>query len=321
MGTTVALAIDIGGTKSETALVTSEGTLLPGTRFRAETGRGATTDELLRGVSQSIEASIRKLPDDARLSGVGIGAAGPVEIERGLVSPLNLPGWRDFPLRDAVTDIVTRVLRGTGNLDPLSVVFAVDGLSIALAEQWVGAARGARAMMGMIVSTGIGGGIVLDGMPVAGATGNAGHIGHIDVSGFDDRCACGRSGCLEAIASGPRTVAWAREQGWTGSSGEELSVAYASGDEVAVAAVQRSGRAIGRAIASASALLDLEVVAIGGGFSRVTPDLFELIRASVTADNGLGFVTKTRVVASGLSDEGPLIGTVAPLFLGRTAAG
>jgi glucokinase len=163
----------------------------------------------------------------------------------------------------------------------------------------------------MVVSTGIGGGLILGGHTVPGPTGNAGHIGHVEVAGFEDPCACGGRGCLEAVASGPRSVAWAREQGWTGSSGEELAESYAAGDGIARAAIARAGRAIGQAIGSVTALVDLELVAIGGGFSRATPDLFDHIRSGVEAHSGFEFTRKVRVVPSLLSDTGPLVGAAA----------
>jgi glucokinase len=163
----------------------------------------------------------------------------------------------------------------------------------------------------MIVSTGVGGGLVLGGRAAASPTGNGGHIGHVEVGGFDDPCACGGIGCLEAVASGPRTVAWAKAQGFGGETGEDLAVAHAAGDPVAVAAVARSGTALGHAIASAANLLDLDVVAIGGGFSRVSPALFEHARAAVAERTAFPFVSRVQIVPSGLSDEGPLIGAAA----------
>jgi glucokinase len=166
-------------------------------------------------------------------------------------------------------------------------------------------------VMGMVVSTGVGGGLILGGTAVAGPTGNAGHIGHIEVGGFDDPCDCGGVACLEAIASGPKTVAWAQRQGWPGSTGEELAVGYAAGDDIPVAAVRRAGRAIGQAIASATALVDLELVAIGGGFSHVTPDLFDIVRDTIQERAAFPFVAKVRVVPSGLSGDGPLLGAAA----------
>jgi glucokinase len=216
------------------------------------------------------------------------------------VSPLNLPVWRGFPLRELVASRVN-----------VPVALRMDGICIALAEHWVGAARGYANVMGMIVSTGIGGGLILHGNTVSGPTGNAGHIGHVEVAGFDDPCPCGGIGCVEAIASGPMTVAWARRQGWQGSTGEELSASFAAGDPIAAAAVERSGRAIGQAIASATSLVDLEIVAIGGGFSHVAPQLFDHIRAAIATRKNFEFVTKVKVVPSGLSSDGPLIGAAA----------
>jgi glucokinase len=281
-------------------VVDETGAVLPETRFRAPTGPGRSSDELAASVTSVVDQAIAALPEGSRLGGVGIGSAGPVIEADGLVSPLNLPAWRDFPLRDLVASRVT-----------VPVQLRMDGLCIALAEHWVGAARGYSNVMGMIVSTGIGGGLILHGNTVSGPTGNAGHIGHVEVAGFDDPCPCGGIGCVEAIASGPMTVAWAQRQGWTGSTGEDLSASYASGDPIAAAAVERSGRAIGQAIASATSLVDLEIVAIGGGFSHVTPDLFDHIRTAVATRRQFGFVTKVKVVPSGLSSDGPLIGAAA----------
>lgn len=300
MTSSIALAVDMGGTKVEAAVVDSTGALLPETRFRAPTGPGRSSDELAASVTSVVDRAIAALPAGSRLSGVGIGSAGPVIETEGLVSPLNLPAWRDFPLRDLVASRVA-----------VPVQLRMDGLCITLAEHWVGAARGYSNVMGMVVSTGIGGGLILHGNTVSGPTGNAGHIGHVEVAGFDDPCPCGGIGCVEAIASGPMTVAWAQRQGWTGSTGEDLSASYASGDPIAAAAVERSGRAIGQVIASATSLVDLEIVAIGGGFSHVTPDLFDHIRTAVATRRQFGFVTKVKVVPSGLSSDGSLIGAAA----------
>ena len=297
----IALAIDIGGTKAEAALVDSAGALLPGSRFRLPTGPLSSSDELAAAVLGVLRDALAALPAGSVLAGVGIGSAGPITVAEGLVSPLNLGVWRDFPLRALVAEAVPGV----------PVTLRVDGECITLAEHWVGAAVGYDNVMGMIVSTGVGGGLILQGSAIAGPTGNAGHIGHVEVGGFDDPCLCGGTGCVEAVASGPKTVAWANRQGWVGATGEELSAAYAAGDPIAIAAVQRSGRAIGQVIASATALTDIEVVAIGGGFSRVTPDLFHYIREAIDKRSAWGFVTKVRVVPSSLSDAGPLIGAAA----------
>ena len=302
---TFALGVDLGGTKIEAALVDPDGIVLTASRFRAPTGHTSDSDQLAASADTVVAGALAALPSGATLLGVGIGTAGPISVADGLVSPLNLPAWRDYPLRDRIAATVPGI----------PVTLQMDGVCIALAEHWIGAAKGVGNFMGMVVSTGIGGGLILNGAVVAGPTGNAGHIGHVEVGGFDDPCACGGTGCVEAIASGPKTTAWARRQGWTGSSGEELALSYAAGDEIAVAAVRRSGRAIGQAIASATALIDLELVAIGGGFSQVTPDLFGFIREAIAQRLQFGFVTKVRVVPSALSGDGPIIGAAALVHL------
>ncbi|MET4781838.1 ROK family protein [Glaciihabitans sp. UYNi722] len=296
-----AIAIDLGGTKVEAALVDPAGGVLANSRFRAPTGPGRSSEQLAASVDEVVARVLATVPSGATLIGAGVGSAGPINEAEGRVSPLNLPVWRDYPLRDQVI----------AALPDIPVTLRMDGLCIALAEHWVGAGRGYDNVMGMIVSTGVGGGLILHGNTVSGPTGNAGHIGHVEVAGFDDPCPCGGIGCVEAIASGPHTVAWARRQGWTGSTGEELSASYRAGDAIAAAAVERSGRAIGQGIASATALVDLDIVAIGGGFSQVTPDLFDHMRTAVATRTQFAFVTKVKIVPSGLSSDGPLIGAAA----------
>ncbi len=301
--TDYALAVDLGGTKVEAALVDASGQLLAGSRHRRPTGASSTSQQLAASVTEAVKAALESASGPGvALLGAGIGSAGPIAGRTGNVSPLNLAAWRDYPLGELVADLLPV---------SLPVTLRMDGICIALAEVWVGAAQGESNVMGMIVSTGVGGGLILDGRTIAGPSGNAGHIGHVQVAGFDDRCACGARGCLEAIASGPRTVAWAQSQGWRGATGEELAAASTAGDATARAAIERSATAVGRAIASASALVDLDVVAIGGGFSHVADDYVDLVQATVAGHSDFGFVTKTRVVASGLSGEGPLIGAAA----------
>ncbi len=310
MTASFALAVDVGGTKVEAALVDPAGVVLAASRFRAPTGPERDSDGLAQSVDEVVALATAALPVGAALIGAGIGSAGPVNEAEGRVSPLNLGVWREYPLRDQVAVV----------LPDIPVLLRMDGICIALAEHWVGAGRGFDNVMGMIVSTGIGGGLVLHGNTVSGPTGNAGHIGHVEVAGFDDPCLCGGIGCVEAIASGPKTVAWARRQGWTGSTGEELGASFRAGDPIAAAAIERSGRAIGQVIASATSLVDLEIVAIGGGFSQVTPVLFDHMRTAIAKRWQFEFVTKVKVVPSGLSSDGPLIGAAALVFRSEVVA-
>ena len=298
----VALAVDFGGTKVEAALVDAGGSIEPGSRHRAPTGHAAASRQLEASVASVVERALDGLGDRA-LAGVGIGSAGPVSLARGTVSPLNVPAWREYPLRA----LLERLVPGA------PVALRIDGEAIALAEHWVGAARGARDVLGMVVSTGVGGGLMLGGRTVAGADGNAGHIGHVAVGGADVRCACGGLGCVEAVASGPNTVEWARDQGWRGSTGEALGRAARAGDPIAIRAVRRSAHAIGRALASTAALTGIELVVVGGGFSRVAPDYIDLVREPL-AEHRWSFVRDLRVVPAALGDEAPLIGAGGFVF-------
>lgn len=296
-----ALAIDIGGTKVEAALVDPNGVVLATSRFRAPTGRASSSEQLAESVRTVVRQSTGALPADAELLGVGIGSAGPISVSRGEVSPLNLPSWRNYGVRALVET----------ELPGVSVALRGDGNCIALAEHWIGAAQGVKYFMGMVVSTGVGGGLILDNQLIDGPTGNGGHFGHVEVGGETVVCGCGGTGCVEAVASGPKTVEWAQAQGWTGSTGEELAADYAAGNEIAISAVRRSARAVGHGIASATALVDLELVAIGGGFSHVAADYIDLVADAITDRAPFPFITKVRVVASGLSSDGPLIGAAA----------
>ncbi len=297
---TVALAVDLGGTKVEAALVDAAGTVIAGSIHRSATGPDATRDGIADAVRRVAGTALADIGPDDRLVGIGIGSAGPVELTAGAIAPLNIPAAAGLPivalLRELRADVPVRL--------------ALDGACIALAEHWRGAAAGSRNALAMVVSTGIGGGLIIDGAPVTGVSGNAGHIGQLRLRARMPG-APPTDGTLESLASGPRTVAWARAEGWSGTTGEELALSYAAGDPIAIAAVHRSARAVGEAIASVGALLDLEVAVIAGGFAQVADDYLDLVRAAVQDAAAFDYVRRLRVSASGLDGHGPLIGAAA----------
>lgn len=217
----VALAVDIGGTKVDSALVTPAGVVLRGSNARRPTGRSSTREQIAGSIREAAAAALAALAPGHRLVGIGVGSAGPVDLPSGSISPLNLP--------TAAGLVITEVLAGLAPDVP--VVLALDGTCIALAEHWLGELAGCANGLAMVVSTGVGGGFIANGRPVTGTTGNAGHIGQIRVRtrDADDPVAS----TLEAIAAGPGTVAWARSQGWDGSTGEELATAYRAGSPIA----------------------------------------------------------------------------------------
>lgn len=294
-----ALAIDLGGTKVEAALIGSDGTIIEGSRGRAEMGRTGASDPEVAAFS--IATALRPALDSPSwddVAAAGIGSAGPLNLPAGTVSPINLPGLRDFPVGD--------VVRAATGLD--DVRLRLDGTCIALAELWLGAARGVRNAIVFVVSTGVGGGIISDGRVIAGATGNAGHLGQVIVDRVEDSAA---AATVEELASGPHTVTWARSHGWTGNDGEELAAAYAVGDELAVAAVVRSATAVGTGLVNAATLLDLELAVVGGGFSLVSGDYVDHIRAAIDARAVNAFARAVRVERAALAGDAPLIGAAA----------
>ncbi|MET0779936.1 MAG: ROK family protein [Microbacterium sp.] len=296
----LALAIDLGGTKVDAALVDDDGTVLAGTVHRAPTGRDAAREDIAQAIRRVAAEALAHIEPTDRLMGIGIGSAGPVDLAQGTISPLNLPAIAGLP--------IVAIAQEVG--PDIPVRLALDGACIALAEHWRGAAAGARNALAMVVSTGVGGGLIIDGAPVTGISGNAGHIGQLRLR---ERAAGAPAtdGTLEAIASGPSTVAWARAQGWTGRTGEELASAYAAGDAIAVAAVRRSASAVGEAIADVATLLDLEVAVIAGGFAQVADDYLDLVRAAARDAAVFDYARRVRVAASGLDGHGPLIGAAA----------
>ncbi|TDT64186.1 ROK family protein [Frigoribacterium sp. PhB116] len=319
--TDYALAVDVGGTKVEAALVAADGVLSPGSRDRRPTGHDSTSDQLADAVRDVVRHALAALGDDDVLVGAGIGSAGPVDLVEGTVSPINLPSWRGFPLRALVVELLAEAGEGSdpstgtetstgADTADLPVTLRLDGVSLALAEHWVGATQGVDNAVAITVSTGVGGGLIVNGRLLSGGTGNAGHIGQIQIA---DRPAGENAwaATLEVIASGPNVVRWAQQQGWQGERGEDLAAGYVAGDEIAVAAVRRSANAVGEAISSVTTLLDLDVAAIGGGFSRVSDDYLDLVRATVEEAPVNGYARRVRVVRSGLSDESPLVGAAA----------
>ena len=304
-----ALAIDVGGTKLAAATVEPGGRLIAWKQV--PTPRDLDAEQLWR----TLDALVRRLLDEARvtasdqLAGVAAGCGGPMEWPAGVVSPLNIPAWRSFPLRARLRERFGAVPVRVHN----------DAICVVAGEHWRGAGRGRDNVLGMVVSTGVGGGLILDGRVIEGASGNAGHIGHVAVEPEDGPlCLCGARGCLEAIARGPALVAWAQREGWRkgqpDATAKELADDGAHGHPVGVAAMRRAGRALGIAIASATCLCDLEVVSIGGGLSQAGSILFDPLEETLHSRARLAFARQLTVVPAALGQSAGLVGAAALIF-------
>jgi glucokinase len=299
------LAVDVGGTKIAAGVVDESGRVLHGTSRPTPAGTAETTFE---GVRLAVEDALAAA--GGPVEAAGIASPGPVNARTGRVSPINIPGWRAFPLRERVR----------GLLPPdLPVALAGDGLCMALGEHWAGAGRGSDSMLGMVVSTGVGGGVVLNGRPFPGRTGNAGHVGHVVVDTEDGwPCTCGGRGCVETVASGPNLVRWARQQGWQApeyADAAHLAAAARAGDEIPRAAFRRGGRAVGLAIVATAVVCDLDLAVIGGGVAQAGEVLFDSVHETLAEHARLSFIDTLRVVPATLGGQAGLIGA-AGLALG-----
>ncbi len=272
------LALDVGGTKVAAGAVDADGRLLA--RATRPTPPGDAGEAVLAALLAAA-AEVRAGDEVA----CGVGSGGPMTPGGEQVSPLNIPGWRDFPLRARLVDALG-----------LPVHIDNDAKALALGEGWRGAARGERAFIAMVVSTGVGGGIVLDGRLLDGAAGNAGHIGHVIVEPDGRACACGSHGCLEAEASG--TAIAAR----TGAAAEHAPLAER----------QRAGRLVGRAVASTAALLDLRLAVVAGSVALgYGADFFSAAQQELDRSARISFARGATIRPAGLGAEGPLVGAAA----------
>ena len=293
-------------------VVTPDGSLL--SRLAAQTSCAADAEVLYQRLVGLLGAALRE-SGVARsgVRGIGVGCGGPMIFPDGLVSPLNIPVWRDFPLRPRLEA-------------DFQVPVAVDNdaKAFALGEHWIGRGRGSRCLLAMVVSTGVGGGIVEGGRLIDGAHGNAGHIGHVVVFPQGPRCACGARGCLEAVASGPnlaRQAALAIAGGAASrippnAGGREIAAAAEAGDDLALRLFRRAGVALGRGIAAAAAVFDLDLVVVGGGVANAARFFLPALQHELRARAQLGFTRNLRVEVTTTTIETALAGAARLVLSG-----
>ena len=245
------LAIDIGATKIAIAIIDADLRIIHRRTILIAESSELTIDfhrEVLGIVSNS----------SFTITGIGIASAGPIDRSTGVISPVNIASWRNFN----VVAFVQEILPGT----PIS--FLQDAVAVAYAENQIGAGVDFQHMLGMVVSTGVGGGLILNGEIFHGELGNAGFFGHHSIDFTGAPCRCGRRGCVESIASGPSMVSYAQTSGWNGPANfEALSESARSGDPSAIAAIDRGTHGLAVGILNTLAILDISAVVIGGGVS------------------------------------------------------
>ncbi|HEX5181504.1 MAG TPA: ROK family protein [Gemmatimonadaceae bacterium] len=313
------LGVDLGGTNIVVGAMPEDGSRELAIRSEpthAERGSEAVVDRIVSMIAQVISdviASHDAQPHD--FLGVGIGAPGPLDRERGVVVVAPNLGWRDFPLRDAISDRI----RLPATLDN-------DANCATLGEWWRGAAQGGRNVVGITIGTGIGGGIVIDGKLYHGSSDVAGEIGHTTIDSTGRYCRCGNYGCLEAYASGPAIALRAREA----LERDEVSALHKMvkgdldlltaatvyeaahrGDALALEVVRDTARFLGTGIANLLNTVNPDVVVITGGVTRAGDRLFEPLRAEVKRRAFRPAVAACRIVPGALEGTAGVVGAVA----------
>ena len=313
------VGVDLGGTNIVAGALPEDGAsdviALRTEPTRAEQGADAVVDRIVRMIDAVIVETLAQTGarrDD--IVGIGVGAPGPLDRERGIVVTTPNLGWTNFPLRDVIAQR-TR----------LPVRIDNDANCATLGEWWLGAARGARNVIGMTIGTGIGGGIILGGRLYHGASDVAGEIGHATIDITGRRCKCGNYGCLEAYASGPSIADRAREA--IGADDDALLVrmvggdlsritaatvyeAAKLGDDVALDVVRETSRFLGAGIANLLNIFNPDVVVIAGGVTQAGETLFGPLRREVRKRAFRPAVDACQIVPGVLAAAG-VVGAVA----------
>ena len=314
------LGVDLGGTKIMCGALSEDGVQHLAMRAiptQSEQGEDVTTERMVGLIEHVIAdtlAATGARRDD--ILGVGIGAPGPLDRERGIVVVAPNLGWRDFPLRE----VIHKRVGLTATLDN-------DANCATVGEWWQGAARGGVNVVGVTIGTGIGGGVILNGALFHGASDVAGEIGHTTIELNGRYCKCGNYGCLEAYASGPAIAVRAREAlvreesaslmpSLVDSRLEDITAqtvydAAARGDAVANEIVRDTARYLGAGIANILNFLNVDTVVIAGGVTAAGEALFAPLRAEVRRRAFRPAVEAARIVAAELPGTAGVVGAVA----------
>jgi glucokinase len=293
-----ALGIDIGGTQIRAALVDEQGVVVNRGSV-ATNGPGGPNVIVQQAVQIAKEVSANVAQD--QIAAIGVCAPGPLDSDTGIVLDIaTLPGWQNYPLRSNLSDAFGR-----------SVMLENDGIAAAFGEWKHGAGRGVNNLVYVTVSTGLGGGVVVDGHLLRGNRGMAGHVGHMMIDPKGPRCGCGGRGCFEAFASGTNFAIAGRAKGFANS--EAIVDAARNGDAVALALVDEEARYLGYGFASLMHLYSPQRLIMGGGVSKALDLLMPGIRGQIN-DVAMPAFRGAEIVPALLGDNCGLVG-VAGLAL------
>jgi glucokinase len=296
------VGIDLGATKIALGLIDPVNRIVA--RQRVPTVPLDGPDAAVARMVAAIETLQSNLPRDAHLAGIGICSPGPLDHLSGtLIDPPNLTGWVNVPLRRLLAD----------RLD-LPVTLEHDAKAAAMGEFRYGAGRGHRDMVYIVVGTGIGAAIILDGELHRGQHNSAGEVGHITIREGRDPCSCGNTGCVESFAAGPAIArAYRRAMGVQIGPDEDITAETVAararqGDAAALAVLTDAGEALGTAVATLAMILDIELYVIGSSVAKAGDLLLEPARRALIHHAHCSVAERVRIVRSELEDDGPILG-------------
>ncbi len=293
-----AIALDLGGTQSRAALVDADGNVT--NRVTLPTPAQAGGDAV---VATLVEAANTAAEGAADIIGVGLSSPGPLDTHKGITIDLpTITGMTSFPIRAKLEEKLQR-----------KVVLENDGIAAAIGEWKHGAGKGLKSIVYVTVSTGIGGGVIVDGNVLRGRMGMAGHVGHMAIYPDGLRCSCGNSGCWEAYAAGPAFATRASTALGKTVQPTEVFARALDGNAIAQAQVDEEARLLGIGITSLLHLFSPEVVIIGGGLSNAFAQLQPGIHSYIQA-NAIASFKGVPVVTAALGGNSGLIGAASMVF-------
>ncbi len=312
------LAIDLGGTNVVAAIVSDEGQMAGREHYltQADEGVESVIKRVFSAVEQLLSAGGMGL---SQLHGISVAAAGAIDVRRGLVtaSP-NLPGWCDIPLRGIIREKYG-----------ISTWLLNDASAAALGEYRFGAGRGANNLIYITVSTGIGGGIIINGELYCGSQGSAGEVGHMTIDVNGPRCNCGSVGCWEALASGTAVAREAVRRIGCGEASclteivegrleditaEEVGDAARRGDPLALDVIAKAATYLGMGMVNLVNIFNPEMIIVGGGMAKLG-DLLLAPAREIVQERAFPLPAQAvRIVPAGLGSDAGVLGAAAFAF-------
>jgi len=319
------LAIDLGGTKILTAIISNEGQVMA--KEYSPTLPGEGPQSVIKRILSAIDHILNQISIDlSQLDSISIAAAGAIDFEKGLItSSPNLPGWHDVPLRDIVREKYK-----------VNTFLINDASAAALGEHHFGVGQGVNNLILLTVGTGIGGGIIINGKLYFGASGSAGEIGHMTIDVNGPKCNCGNTGCLETLASGTavakeaiRRIREGEKSSLTEIVGgkvenitaEKVAIAAQSGDSLASEVILKAATYLGVGMVNLVNIFNPELIIIGGGMAKMGDLLLNPARQVVRERAFQLSAQAARIVPAQLGNDAGVLGAAVFAFQQKTKRG